>query len=50
VFYVTRLSEKLTGSYLSAISTKWENIVVRNLNTTKKLYELMLERKENIKY
>jgi uncharacterized protein (DUF1697 family) len=49
VFYVKRLSEKLTGSYIAEISTKWENIVVRNLNTSKKLYDLMVERKENIK-
>jgi uncharacterized protein (DUF1697 family) len=48
VFYVKRLSEKLTGSYIAEISTKWENIVVRNLNTSTKLHNLMLERKENI--
>ncbi|MDR0969333.1 MAG: DUF1697 domain-containing protein [Lentimicrobiaceae bacterium] len=46
VFYVKRLSEKLTGSYIAEISTKWEDVVVRNLNTSKKLYEIMLERKE----
>ena len=51
VFYIKRLIEKLTGSYLSRIMKlqMWQNITIRNLNTTKKLYELMLERDSNIK-
>ena len=46
VFYIKRLIEKLTGSCLSKImrTPMWQNITIRNLNTTKKLYELMLER------
>jgi uncharacterized protein (DUF1697 family) len=45
-FYIKRLIEKLTGSYLAKIinTPMWQNITIRNLNTTKKLYELMLER------
>jgi len=49
VFYVRRIAEKLTGSYISQIVNKWQNITVRNLKTTRKIYELMLER-NNIKY
>ena len=48
VFYVKRNSEKLTGSYITQLLKISPNITVRNLNTTKKLYELMLERKENV--
>jgi uncharacterized protein (DUF1697 family) len=48
VFYVKRNSEKLTGSYITQVLKISPNITVRNLNTTKKLYELMLERKENV--
>ena len=48
-FYVKRASKKLTGSYISQITRIWENITVRNLNTTKRLYELMLERDSNKK-
>ena len=46
VFYIKRLIEKLTGSYLSTImrTPMWQNITIRNLNTTRKLFELMLER------
>jgi len=47
--YVKRNTEKLTGSYITQALKISPNITVRNLNTTKKLYELMLERKENIK-
>ena len=49
VFYIKRLVKKLTGSYLSNImKTKmWQNITIRNFNTTRKLYELMLERECN---
>jgi uncharacterized protein (DUF1697 family) len=46
--YVRRNAEKLTGSYITQALKISPNITVRNLNTTKKLYELMLERKENI--
>jgi len=49
VFYVKRITEKLTGSYISQIVNKWQNITVRNLKTTRKIYELMLER-NNIKH
>jgi uncharacterized protein (DUF1697 family) len=51
VFYIKRSIEKLTGSYLAKImkTTMWQNVTVRNYNTTRKLYELMLERKGNIK-
>ena len=51
VFYIKRLIEKLTGSYLSGIMKlqMWQNMTIRNLNTTKKLYELMLERESKIK-
>ena len=50
VLYIKRFIEKLTGSYLSKImkTQMWQNITIRNLNTTKKLYELMLEREINI--
>ena len=48
VFYVKRNTEKLTGSYITQVLKISPNITVRNLNTTKKLYELMLERKENV--
>ncbi|MCL2128215.1 MAG: DUF1697 domain-containing protein [Treponema sp.] len=46
-----RLIEKLTGSYLSGImkTPMWQNITIRNLNTARKLYELMLERNTRIK-
>ena len=47
--YVKRFAGKLTGSYISDILKISLNITVRNLNTTKKLYELMLEREKNIK-
>ena len=47
-FYAKRIIEKLTGSYTGQISKKWSNIIVRNLNTTKKLYELMLDRNNNM--
>ena len=49
VFYVKRVSKKLTGSYISKIANKFQNITIRNLNTTRKLYELMLERDGKIK-
>ena len=47
VFYIKRLIEKLSGSFLEKIikTPMWQNITIRNLNTTRKLYELMLERK-----
>jgi uncharacterized protein (DUF1697 family) len=48
-FYVKRNTEKLTGSYITQLLKISPNITVRNLNTTKKLYELMLERRDNIK-
>ena len=48
-FYVKRNTEKLTGSYITQLLKISPNITVRNLNTTKKLYELMLERKKCIK-
>jgi uncharacterized protein (DUF1697 family) len=46
VFYIKRLIAKLTGSYLTTImkTPMWQNITIRNLKTTKKLYELLLER------
>jgi len=47
-FYVKRNTDKLTGSYITQVLKISSNITVRNLNTTKKLYELMLERKEDI--
>jgi uncharacterized protein (DUF1697 family) len=47
--YVKRLSEKLTGSYIVKALKISPNITVRNLKTTKELYELMLERNNNIK-
>jgi uncharacterized protein (DUF1697 family) len=49
VFYIKRLIKKLSGSFLEKIikTPMWQNITIRNLKTTKKLYELMLERKEN---
>ena len=47
--YVKRFAEKLTGSYISEILKISQNITVRNLNTIKKIYELMLERDCNIK-
>ena len=47
VFYVKRNTEKLTGSYITQMLKISPNITVRNLNTTKKLYELMSERNEN---
>ncbi|MCL2284042.1 MAG: DUF1697 domain-containing protein [Fibromonadales bacterium] len=43
-FYVKRIAEKLTGSYITEITKTWQNVTVRNLNTTRKLHELMLER------
>ena len=46
VFYVKRNIDKLTGSYISKIAKIWQNVTVRNLNTTRKLYELMLERNQ----
>ena len=48
-FYVKRNTEKLTGSYITQVLKISPNITVRNLNTSKKLYELMTERKEIIK-
>jgi hypothetical protein len=45
VFYVKRLSKKLTGSYIAQIVKKWSNITVRNFKITNELYELMLKRK-----
>ena len=47
--YVKRSTEKLTGSYITEVLKITQNITVRNLNTTKKLYELMLERAGNSK-
>ncbi|MDR0910210.1 MAG: DUF1697 domain-containing protein [Spirochaetaceae bacterium] len=46
IFYITRLTEKLSGSYLTKIikTPMWQNITIRNLKTTKKLYELLLDR------
>jgi uncharacterized protein (DUF1697 family) len=46
VFYIKRLIEKLRGSYLEKIikTPMWQNMTIRNFNTTKKLYELLLER------
>jgi uncharacterized protein (DUF1697 family) len=51
VFYIKRLIEKLSGSFLEKIikTPMWQNITIRNFNTTKKLYELMLERNNIIK-
>jgi len=49
VFYVKRLSKKLTGSYIAQIVNKWSNITVRNFKITKELYELMLIRKNTRK-
>jgi uncharacterized protein (DUF1697 family) len=51
VFYLKRLIKNLTGSYFTKImkTPMWKNVTVRNWNTTKKLYELMLERKYEIK-
>ena len=43
-FYVKRSTEKLRGSYITEILKITKNITVRNLETTKKLYELMLKR------
>jgi uncharacterized protein (DUF1697 family) len=45
---IKRLIEKLTGSYLAKIikTPMWQNITIRNLNTTRKLYELLLERRD----
>jgi uncharacterized protein (DUF1697 family) len=47
VFYIKRSIAKLTGSFLTKIMKTpiWQNITIRNWNTTRKLYELMLERK-----
>jgi len=45
-FYVKRNTEKLTGSYITQVLKISPNITVGNLNTSKKLYELMAERKE----
>ena len=47
--YVKRFSEKLTGSYIVKALKISPNITVRNLKVTKELYELMLERNNNIK-
>ena len=47
VCYVKRNSEKLTGSYITQALKISPNITVRNLNTTKKLYEIMLKRNES---
>ena len=46
-FYIKRSIKKLSGSYLIKIikTPIWQNMTVRNWNTTKKLYELLLERK-----
>jgi uncharacterized protein (DUF1697 family) len=43
VVYISRLIEKLTKSYISKIveTSIYQNITIRNWNTTKKLYELM---------
>ena len=49
VFYIKRLSKKLTGSYIAQIVNKWSNITVRNFKITKELYELMLKRKNKKK-
>ena len=46
--YVKRFIEKLTGSYIAEILKISQNITVRNLNTTKRLYELMLEREKSM--
>ena len=46
--YIKRFAGKLTGSYISEILKVSQNITVRNLNTTKRLYELMLERQRKI--
>jgi len=50
VFYLKRCIKRLTGSYLSKIrkTEMWQYITIRNWNTTKKLYELMLDRKNNM--
>ena len=49
VLYIKRLIERLNGSYLSKImkTQMWQNITIRNLTTTKKLFGLMLEREKN---
>jgi len=47
--YVKRFSGKLTGSYIVKVLKISPNITVRNLKVTKELYELMLERNNNIK-
>jgi uncharacterized protein (DUF1697 family) len=44
VFYVKRSVEKLTGSYTAKIVNIYPEVTVRNLNVTKKIYELMVER------
>jgi uncharacterized protein (DUF1697 family) len=51
VFYIKRLTEKLSGSYLTKMikTPIWKMVTIRNLNTTKKLYEIMLERKHDMK-
>ena len=50
VFYIKRNIEKLTGSYIKKIikTEMWKYITIRNWNTTKKLYELMMERENTI--
>ena len=48
VFYVKRVSKKLTGSYIAQIVNKYPYITVRNFKIAKKLYELMLERNDNM--
>ena len=51
LFYIKRYIKRLTGSYLKNImrTEMWQYITIRNWNTTKKLYEIMLERKNETK-
>jgi uncharacterized protein (DUF1697 family) len=44
VFYVKRSVEKLTGSYIAKIVNIYPEATVRNINVTKKIYEIMAER------
>jgi uncharacterized protein (DUF1697 family) len=43
IFYIKRSIKKLSSSYLTKMirTPMWQNITVRNWNTTEKLYELM---------